>query len=128
MPDNDPAELTMEAFRPVTDRKRGPKAEAGERPRRLPYAGQNPAAATHVEVTTPDGRYESGSFEIDENRGEITVDAQGTRILLDRRNVVVYLDAESPSVYPRTRCGVSFTASGGGESSGHGPAAAGPSR
>lgn len=122
MSDNDPAGLTMDAFQPVTARKRGPKAEPGE-PRCLPYAGQNPAAAAYVEITTPDGRYESGSFEIDENRGEITVDAQGTRILLDRRNVVVYLDAESPSVYPRTRCGVSFTAPGS-----HGPAAAGPSR
>ena len=40
----------------------------------------------------------------------LPVDADGVRILLDGRNVVVYLDTEHPTVYWDGLCDVTFTA------------------
>ena len=41
--------------------------------------------------------------------GEIVSDADDIRILLDGWNVVMYLDAENPTVYRNTPCDVTFT-------------------
>lgn len=42
--------------------------------------------------------------------GEIIVEADGIRILLDRRNIVVYPDSDPPTVYWNILCDVTFTA------------------
>lgn len=107
---SEPIDLTMDAFRPVEPPLR-PRTDSGPAPKEdlLPYAWQDPRGAAHVVIKTPGGSYESDSFHIDEAAGEITVDADGTRILLDGRNVVVYLDPEYPTVYWDGLCDVAFT-------------------
>ena len=108
---SEPIDLTMDAFRPVEPPLR-PRMDSGPAPREnlLPYAWQDPRDAAHVAITTPGGNYESRSFRIDDEIGEITIDADGVRILLDGRNVVVYLDTEHPTVYWDGLCDVTFTA------------------
>ena len=107
---SDPIELTMDAFRPVESLTpfRMDSKIATEKP--LPYAEQDPRNAVRVTIKTPDGSYVSNSIRIDETMGEIIIDADGIRILLDRRNVVVYPYSDSPAVYPKARCDVRFTA------------------
>ena len=107
---SEPIDLTMDAFRPVEPPLR-PRMDSGPAPREnlLPYAWQDPHSAARVAITTPGGSYESDSIHIDDEIGEITVDADGVRILLDGRNVVVYLDTEHPTVYWNTLCDVTFT-------------------
>ena len=108
---SEPIDLTMDAFCPVEPPLR-PRMDSGPAPREnlLPYAWQDPRSAARVAIRTPGGSYESRSFRIDEAMGEITVDADGVRILLDGRNVVVYLDTEHPTVYWDGLCDVTFTA------------------
>lgn len=77
--------------------------------RAIPYENQNPEAASRVDVRTPDGSYSSDEITVDGESGEISVDAAGTAILLDNRNVVVYDAAGGPTVYPAVACRVSFT-------------------
>lgn len=105
----EPIALTMDSFRPVEPPLR-PRMDGKPAPRegRLPYAWQDPRGAAHVAITTPGGSYESHSIHIDEATGEITVDADGIRILLDGWNVVVYLDPEHPTVYRDVLCNVTF--------------------
>ena len=107
---NEPIELSMDSFQPIESPLpfRMDSRVATAKP--LPYAEQAPRRATHVTVRTPDSSYESTSSRIDEEAGEITIDADGIRILLDRRNVVVFPDSDSPTIYPQTRCNVRFTA------------------
>ena len=108
---SEPIDLTMDAFCPVEPPLR-PRMDSGPAPREnlLPYAWQDPRDAAHVAITTPGGNYESRSFRIDDEIGEITIDADGVCILLDGRNVVVYLDTEHPTVYWDGLCDVTFTA------------------
>ena len=108
---SEPIDLTMDAFYPIEPPLRF-RMDSGPAPREclLPYAWQDPCDAAHVAIRTPGGSYESRSFRIDEAMGEITVDADGVRILLDGRNVVVYLDTEHPTVYWDGLCDVTFTA------------------
>ena len=107
---SEPIDLTMDAFCPVEPPLR-PRMNSGPAPREelLPYAWQDPHSAARVAITTPGGSYESDSIHIDDEIGEITVDADGVRILLDGRNVVVYLDIEHPTVYWDGLCDVTFT-------------------
>ena len=107
---SEPIDLTMDAFCPVEPPLR-PRMNSGPAPREelLPYAWQDPHSAARVAITTPGGSYESDSIHIDDEIGEITVDADGIRILLDGRNVVVYLDIEHPTVYWDGLCDVTFT-------------------
>ena len=81
---SEPIDLTMDAFRPVEPPLR-PRMDSGPAPREnlLPYAWQDPHSAARVAITTPGGSYESDSIHIDDEIGEITVDADGVRILLD---------------------------------------------
>ena len=108
---SEPIDLTMDAFCPVEPPLR-PRMDSGPAPKEdlLPYAWQDPHSAARVAITTPGGSYESDSIHIDDEIGEITVDADGVRILLDGRNVVVYLDIEHPTVYWDGLCDVTFTA------------------
>ena len=108
---SEPIDLTMDAFCPVEPPLR-PRMNSGPAPREelLPYAWQDPHSAARVAIRTPGGSYESRSFRIDDEIGEITIDADGVRILLDGRNVVVYLDTEHPTVYWDGLCDVTFTA------------------
>ncbi len=107
---SEPIDLTMDAFRPVEPPLR-PRMDSGPAPKEdlLPYAWQDPHSAARVAITTPGGSYESDSIHIDDEIGEITIDADGVRILLDGRNVVVYLDIEHPTVYWDGLCDVTFT-------------------
>ena len=107
---SEPIDLTMDAFRPVEPPLR-PRMDSGPAPREnlLPYAWQDPRSAARIAIRTPGGSYESRSFRIDDEIGEITIDADGVRILLDGRNVVVYLDPEYPTVYWDGLCDVAFT-------------------
>ena len=107
---SEPIDLTMDAFCPVEPPLRLP-TDSGPAPKedRLPYAWQDPHSAAHVVIKTPGGSYESDNIHIDEAAGEITVDADGVRILLDGRNVVVYLNTERPTVYWEGLCDVAFT-------------------
>ncbi len=107
---SEPIDLTMDAFCPVESPLRL-RTDSGPAPREnlLPYAWQDPHSAARVAITTPGGSYESDNIHIDEAMGEITVDADGVRILLDGRNVVVYLDIEHPTVYWDGLCDVTFT-------------------
>lgn len=106
---SEPIDLTMDLFRSVEPPLR-PRMDSGPAPKdgRLPYAWQDPRGAAHVVIKTPSGSYESDSFHIDEAAGEITVDADGTRILLDGWNVVVYLDSKNPTIYRNTLCDVTL--------------------
>lgn len=81
---SEPIDLTMDAFCPVEPPLR-PRMNSGPAPREelLPYAWQDPHSAARVAIRTPGGSYESRSFRIDDEIGEITVDADGVRILLD---------------------------------------------
>ena len=108
---SEPIDLTMDAFCPVEPPLR-PRMNSGPAPREelLPYAWQDPHSAARVAITTPGGSYESDSIHIDEAMGEIIIDADGIRILLDGRNVVMYLDTERPTVYWDGLCDVTFTA------------------
>ena len=108
---SEPIDLTMDAFCPVEPPLR-PRMDSGPAPREnlLPYAWQDPRSAARVAIRTPGGSYESRSFRIDDEIGEITIDAAGVRILLDGRNVVVYLDTEHPTVYWDGLRDVTFTA------------------
>lgn len=103
-------DLTMDSFWPVEPPLR-PRMDGKPAPRegRLPYAWQDPRSAARVAITTPGGSYESDSIHIDDEMGEIVIDADGTRILLDGQNVVVYLDPEHPTVYWDGLCDVAFT-------------------
>lgn len=105
----EPIELTMDSFRPVEPPLR-PRMDGKPAPREdhLPYAWQDPRGAARVAITTPGGSYESDSIHIDDEMGEIIIDADGIRILLDGENVVVYLDAENPTVYRDVLCNVTF--------------------
>ena len=107
---SEPIDLTMDAFRPVEPPLR-PRMNSGPAPKEdlLPYAWQDPRDAARVAIRTPGGSYESDNIHIDEAMGEITVDVDGIRILLDGRNIVVYLDTEHPTVYWNTLCDVTFT-------------------
>ena len=108
---SEPIDLTMDAFRPVEPPLR-PRMDSGPAPREnlLPYAWQDHRSAARIAIRTPGGSYESRSFRIDDEIGEITIDADGVCILLDGRNVVVYLDTEHPTVYWDGLCDVTFTA------------------
>ena len=88
----------MDAFCPVESPLRL-RTDSGPAPREnlLPYAWQDPHSAARVAITTPGGSYESDNIHIDEAMGEITVDADGVRILLD------------PTVYWDGLCDVTFT-------------------
>ena len=103
-------ELSMDAFRPTGDAAAS-RLSAGNAGRRtdLPYDWQDPASAKRVEIHTPDGVYESDDIAIDTEMGEITVDADGTTVLLDGNNVVAYVDPDAPTVYPATACEVVFS-------------------
>ena len=105
----EPIELTMDSFRPVEPPLR-PRMDGKPAPRegRLPYAWQDPRGAARVAIKTPGGSYESDSIHIDDEMGEIIIDADGTRILLDGENVVVYLKPEHPTVYRDVLCNVTF--------------------
>ena len=107
---SEPIDLTMDAFCPVESPLRL-RTDSGPAPREnlLPYAWQDPHSAARVAITTPGGSYESDSIHIDEAMGEIIIDADGVRILLDGRKVVVYLYTEHPTVYWNTLCDVTFT-------------------
>lgn len=107
---SEPIALTMDSFRPVEPPLR-PRMDSKPAPRegRLPYAWQDPRSAARVAITTPGGSYESDSIRIDDEMGEIVIDADGIRILLDGQNVVVYLDPEHPTVYWDGLCDVAFT-------------------
>ena len=80
------------------------RTDSGPAPKEdlLPYAWQDPRNAACIAIRTPGGSYESRSFRIDDEIGEITIDADGVCILLDGRNVVVYLDTEHPTVMVRS--------------------------
>lgn len=107
---SEPIDLTMDAFCPVEPPYRlRMDGEPVRKEGRLPYVWQDPRSAARVVITAPGGSYESDSIHIDEATREITVDADGIRILLDGRNVVVYLDAENPTVYRDGLCDVAFT-------------------
>ena len=108
---SEPIDLTMDAFYPIEPPLRF-RTDSGPAPKEdlLPYAWQDPRNAACIAIRTPGGSYESRSFRIDDEIGEITVDADGVRILLDGRNVVVYLDTERPTVYWDGLCDVTFTA------------------
>ena len=107
---SEPIDLTMDAFCPVESPLRL-RTDSGPAPREnlLPYAWQDPHSAARVAITTPGGSYESDSIHIDDEIGEITVDADGVRILLDGRNVVVYLYIEHPTFFWYGMCVVTFT-------------------
>ena len=108
---SEPIDLTMDAFYPIEPPLRF-RTDSGPAPKEdlLPYAWQDPRNAACIAIRTPGGSYESRSFRIDDEIGEITIDADGVRILLDGRNVVVYLDTERPTVYWDGLCDVTFTA------------------
>lgn len=103
-------ELSMDAFQPADTSKlaRCTSMENAAPMCDLPYGWQEPETATHVKITTPDGTYESDEFVLNEDVGEITVSVDGTTILLDNHNVVVYADPSSPTVYPAAACDVVF--------------------
>ena len=107
---SEPIDLTMDAFYPIEPPLRF-RTDSGPAPKEdlLPYAWQDPRNAACIAIRTPGGSYESRSFRIDDEIGEITIDADGVRILLDGRNVVVYLDTEHPTVYWEGLCDVAFT-------------------
>lgn len=105
-----PTELTMDAFLPVeTPLQLHMDGRDAMEEERLPYACQDPCNAAHVTIVTPDGSYASDSIRIDEAMNEIVIDADGVRILLDRRNVVLYLGPETPVIYRNALCDVRFT-------------------
>ncbi|NBI82075.1 hypothetical protein D3Z48_08255 [Clostridiaceae bacterium] len=108
---SEPIDLTMDAFYPIEPPLRF-RTDSGPAPKEdlLPYAWQDPRNAACIAIRTPGGSYESRSFRIDDEIGEITIDADGVCILLDGRNVVVYLDTEHPTVYWDGLCDVTFTA------------------
>lgn len=107
--DSESTPLSLDDFRPIG--KTGPlRPPAPIRPSApMPYARQHPETATRVRIRTPGGEYESGVFTIDPVKGRIRVDADGLPVLLDRRNVVVYLDPGRPTIYPAAQCRVVFS-------------------
>lgn len=89
---------------PAIDRERPATGGA------VPNAWPCPEGARSVSVSTPDGSYESDDIAVDTALGEITVHADGTAVLLDSENVVVYDDPDAPRVYPAAICDVVFDA------------------
>ena len=72
--------------------------------------GEDDPAIDRDRPATPDGSYESDDIAVDTALGEITVHADGTAVLLDSENVVVYDDPDAPRVYPAAICDVVFDA------------------
>ena len=81
---SEPIDLTMDAFYPIEPPLRF-RTDSGPAPKEdlLPYAWQDPRNAACIAIRTPGGSYESRSFRIDDEIGEITIDADGVCILLD---------------------------------------------
>lgn len=103
-----PVELDMDSFQPVREGLGAPDMEPAPRSR-VPYQEQHPESATSVSIRTPGGRYESSSFRLDTDKGEIAVEADGMTIILDNRNVAACAEGQDPAVYPARACTVLFS-------------------